>query len=303
MKQEPLQIRLISGPDSFTSYKLCNTIVHANKKIDALSAFEFNHEQSPVSVGSLDKSWFDFAPRPLFKGRSWLAGKQRQLACSRIDRGFVIEVPGVADFFIGSDRPVLLQATDRDARVDKAVFEQLLLGPPLMLVLAVNRLFALHASAVTLNDKAVLFMGESGSGKSTLARWLNNRTPFVRLTDDISVLERRGGNFQLLPDFPQLKLTADEQHSNSPAAPSGALVLINRKPDSPVKLKRLGAMRSIQALLNHSVAAQLFDRPLARQHLSFMSELSRNMPVCRLDYPDGQQCLDAVAEILAKQIH
>ena len=308
MPLDSVQIKLQSQSDYRVSYRICNRHFYTNKKIDALRAFEVKPEQFAAEDSRIDtRSRASTINEPksqlLFTGSSWLAGKDRKLSCSRTNEGFLIKVPQVANFLIAADQARISQLNSGNDQVSNTVFEEILLGPPLMLTLAINQLFALHASAVMVNNKAVLFVGRSGYGKSTLAHWLNELTPLTRLSDDISVLENTSKEFQFLPDFLQMKLPDCQQHANTPAIELGAIVLLNRKVNETVALSQLDTLSSIQALVNHSVAAQLFDKPLAQQHLTFMSELTQNLPVYTLNYPDGQEFTKTIAEILTKQIN
>ncbi len=303
MTLDSIQIRLNPQSNARFSYKICNCIINADKKISALSAFKVKQAQYPQKGNSCEHAEDNPVPRLLFKGSSWLAGQNRELSCTQTTEGFLIEVPPVTSFLVETHQPRISQLHDSDNQVSNAIFEEILLGPPLMLSLAVHQRFALHASAVRINDKSVLFVGESGSGKSTLARWLGEISPCERLADDIAVIEHDEKQFRLCPDFLQMKLAGHQQHANSPAIELAAVVVINRKQDSEIKLNRLNALTSIQALVNHSVAAQLFDKPLAKRHLAFMSELTRDVPVYKLAYPDGQTFTHTITEILTNQIN
>jgi hypothetical protein len=64
--------------------------------------------------------------------------------------------------------------------------------------------FVLHASAVSINRKAILFMGVSGSGKSTLSMSLKRHANF--LTEDVACMEYYENSFQLSPGPPIVKL-------------------------------------------------------------------------------------------------
>lgn len=303
MPLDSVQISLTPQSELCVSYRICKRDIYSNQTINALSAFQVKHQQLPKLFSSIDNAIENSHARLLFKGSSWLAGKDRELVCSRTAQGFIIEVPLIAKFFVAVNQPYISRLDDYSDQRNSAVIEEVLLGPPLILALAINQQFALHASAVLIKNKAVLFVGESGFGKSTLAQWLDELTPLKRLADDISVLEHTDNKLRLLPDFLQMKLSARQQHANSAAVKLAAIVSLNRQENTPVKLHQLDNLSSIQALLNHSVATQLFDKPLAGQHLKFMSELSQILPIYTLDYPNGQQNLGAIAEILTKQIN
>ena len=303
MPLDSIQIRFKSQNEDCVVYKLCNRIIYTNQKINALNAFELKRQQSPTLKQDNNNAIDTAESKLMFTGNSWLAGKNRALTCFRAKTGFVIEVPEIANFFIDDDQSGICVLDSKSDKVNNAVFEEILLGPPLMLTLALNQLFALHASAVSVNNKAVLFVGESGFGKSTLAGWLNETTPLTRLADDISILDYENETFRLLPAFAQMKLADHQQHTDIPFTELGAIILLNRLTETTIKLSQLDPLNAIQVLVNHSVATQLFDKPLAQQHLAFMSELTQNLPIYTLNYPNGQEHTQTITEILTKQIN
>lgn len=83
-----------------------------------------------------------------------------------------------------------------------------LLGPVLALVLRQRGHLVLHASAVVVNDHALLFAGAAGAGKSTTA------TAFVAggaamLTDDVAAVRWEDSRPLILPGYPRLRLWDD----------------------------------------------------------------------------------------------
>lgn len=84
-----------------------------------------------------------------------------------------------------------------------------LLGPVMALALHQRRLLVLHASAIAVGGKSVIFMGDKGAGKSTTAGAMI-RAGHRLLTDDVVALDLSDpGRPMILPGFPQLKLAAD----------------------------------------------------------------------------------------------
>ena len=66
----------------------------------------------------------------------------------------------------------------------------------------------LHASAVALGSKAILFLGESGDGKSTAAATLCLRHGARLLADDAALLEERYGVVRVTPSEDRNYLTS-----------------------------------------------------------------------------------------------
>jgi hypothetical protein len=83
-----------------------------------------------------------------------------------------------------------------------------LLGPVLGLLLRHRDVICLHASAVAIEDRAVIFLGAEGSGKSTTAAAFA-RNGYAVLSDDIVALREWNGAFQVMPAYPHISLWPD----------------------------------------------------------------------------------------------
>lgn len=83
-----------------------------------------------------------------------------------------------------------------------------LAGPVMGFLLRHRHITCLHASAVELHDRAVLFSGDPGYGKSTTAAALALRGVPV-LAEDIVPLELTAGRFSAVPGYPRVCLWPD----------------------------------------------------------------------------------------------
>jgi len=83
-----------------------------------------------------------------------------------------------------------------------------LVGPILGLLLRLRGIVCLHASAVSINNRAVVFAGCEGAGKSTTAAAFA-RKGYPVLSDDIVALVERGREFQMFPAYPRVNLWPD----------------------------------------------------------------------------------------------
>jgi hypothetical protein len=100
-------------------------------------------------------------------------------------------------------------AVDPAPGVDDPLLAFPLLGPVMALALHQRGLLVLHASAIEVDGKSVIFMGDKGAGKSTTAGAMI-RAGHRLLTDDVVALDLSGPDRpMILPGFPQLKLAAD----------------------------------------------------------------------------------------------
>jgi hypothetical protein len=83
-----------------------------------------------------------------------------------------------------------------------------LLGPIMGLLLRLRDAVCLHASAVSIVDRAIVFVGSEGAGKSTTAAAFAQRG-FPVLSDDIVALFEREQLFHVLPAYRRINLWPD----------------------------------------------------------------------------------------------
>jgi hypothetical protein len=143
-------------------------------------------------------------------GPTWqMAGKQ-----------FLLRVPKVARFLLRDGREITFEA---EPGADAGDIPLYLLGTAYGILLHQRRQIVLHASAVRVNGKAILFCGPSGAGKSTLAAALAQRGyPFI--TDDFCAVTVEDGTPMVHPDGRQLKLWAQAIEQLDLKGRSGARV-------------------------------------------------------------------------------
>ena len=143
-------------------------------------------------------------------GPTWqMAGKE-----------FLLRVPKVARFLLRDGREITFEA---EPGADVGDIPLYLLGTAYGILLHQRRQIVLHASAVRVNGKAILFCGPSGAGKSTLAAALAQRGyPFI--TDDFCAVTVTDGTPMVHPDGRQLKLWAQAIEKLDLKGRSGARV-------------------------------------------------------------------------------
>lgn len=134
---------------------------------------------------------------------------------------FLLRIPGIARFLLTAGRDV---AIEREPQSDPADIPAFLAGTVLGILLHQRGQIVLHASAVEVNGKAILFGGRSGTGKSTLAAALAQRgLPLV--TDDICAISIGADGVPMVaPDGRQLKLWTQAIDSLDLAARRGTRV-------------------------------------------------------------------------------
>jgi energy-coupling factor transporter ATP-binding protein EcfA2 len=128
-------------------------------------------------------------------GPTWqLAGKQ-----------LLLRVPNVARFMLKNGDEILFTPESEASIEDVPAF---ILGTVFGILLHQREQIVLHASAVEVNGRAVVFCGRSGAGKSTLAAALVQRGHRL-ITDDVCAITLSEGAAPIVhPDGRQLKLWA-----------------------------------------------------------------------------------------------
>jgi hypothetical protein len=118
---------------------------------------------------------------------------------------FLLHISGVARFMLEDGRSIVFAPDSEDSLDDVPIF---IIGSALGVLLHQRGQIVLHASAVRVNDKAVLFCGAAGAGKSTLAAALAQRG-YPLVNDDVcSVSIEAGLGPRVHSDGRQLKLWA-----------------------------------------------------------------------------------------------
>jgi hypothetical protein len=121
------------------------------------------------------------------------------------DKQFLLDVPNIARFLL-KDGDKIVFAPESEASIEEVPI--FILGTVFGMLLHQRAQIVLHASAVEVNGKAVVFCGSSGAGKSTLAAALVQRG-YRLITDDVCAITLSDAASPLVhPDGRQLKLWA-----------------------------------------------------------------------------------------------
>lgn len=198
-----------------------------------------------------------------------------------------------------------------------------LLGTVMAAVLHHRGHMVLHGSAVEIDGRAVVFVGDKGAGKSTTAASLVASGRRI-LTDDVVALARApDGGLMLLPGYGQVKLTQTATEAialpggrvldrpyagytkhrhvlggdfdSRPVGVSDILVLDR---GNEMRVEALTGHRAITALMRYAYltrfGAQLFSGEEARRFLAWCGDVARTVTVGRLEVPAR---LDALARL------
>lgn len=160
---------------------------------DSPTAVSSQHSLT-VSAGTvIETGWSDESTGLLYchaePGRVWL------------------RVPNVARFLIEGGECITYEVEPRFDDLDSVLLDVALFlqSHCIPYILMQKEFTVLRASAVNINNQAVLFAGHTHAGKSTYAAVLHHRH-FDVICDDICAIDADG---RLLPGYPYLKLWAD----------------------------------------------------------------------------------------------
>jgi hypothetical protein len=118
------------------------------------------------------------------------------------DKRFLLRIPDIARFLISEGHEIAYELEEGAHESDVPIF---ILGSVFGILLHQRERVVLHASAVRVNDKAVLFCGSSGAGKSTIAAALAQRG-YPLVIDDVCAVSFASGKPTVYSDGRQLKL-------------------------------------------------------------------------------------------------
>jgi hypothetical protein len=261
---------------------------------------------SPSRNGKPGKFSSVLPAKLVYHGPGWVAGFPHRVKCTLSNAGYRLEIAGVGAFSVALDG-TSFSRTGTDPRVDAAHLSHTALGPPLILALALQGVFCLHASGVTHQHRTIAFVGHSGAGKSSLARLLAERPEFGwrRLADDTLAVEASFDRPTARTHFPQLKLGEEEQpwlHLPE-KLPLAAIYLLDRETNARVgstgvELRCLSPRDATMALLHHTMAGRLFGPALVERHLDFCAKTANDVPVRRLTYPFRPEALPEISDAL-----
>lgn len=189
--------------------------------------------------------------------------------------------------------------------------------------------FVIHASAVEIDGRLALFIGESGAGKSTLAASFH-ASGFAMPGDDAIVIMREESRFvgeslyrslrldpataqQLLGSTiktepmaeysPKHKVALCEEQA-SERLPLGGLFFLHcpEIAHAPKAEKRSPAQTCV-SLLEHSFALDPNDPEQAQKRFRAASGVANQVPAFDLSYPDGLELLATVRQVVLNAIH
>lgn len=209
-------------------------------------------------------------------------------------------------------------------------FRFLVAGVGMGLILCQREVSSLHGSAVSIDGKAVAFVGRKGMGKSTTASIFHKEGHPV-ITDDVLPFQVRSDSVQVIPSFPHLKLfpstievvlaedpdthpqvdpankkrarTVKENFPTHPLPLRCIYVLDWKDPDSEIVSSRLAGREACLELLRHSFALRMFkSKGATEEQLGKMSRLAAQVPVRRLQRPHNLETAPNLPSFVEREL-
>lgn len=223
---------------------------------------------------------------------------------------YLVTIPGLAQGHVDTAARTIAIAP-LDPQASEETLDHLLVDQLLPRALAhAGDLLLLHAGAVNVEGRAVLFLGTTGAGKSTLTAsfalaghaLLGDDSQALRLDGEQPQVRAVAPGLRLLPDalaalYPDasalspLAHYSPKQRLGGVAAPAdwvpvaAICVLEPARDDAPVASARLEPAASAIAILANSFALDPADKPRAAHRLALASRLAERVPVHALRCP------------------
>lgn len=229
----------------------------------------------------------------------WVGNVRRRLLVYALPAGMLLRVEGCGDYVV---LPGQIAATAGHLSSDGRTHDtEVILGPALVLALALRSTWCLHASAVRVEGRTIALLGESGQGKSTLGIYLSKSHGWSLVADDILPVRESVAGIEVRPHFPQLKLPAALQPG--PRLPErlplhAICALMPAEQDATPELQTVSPGGATQILLRHTAGTRMLSPEHLGEHLSFCALAARRIPVYQLTYPHRQDALLTVKEVL-----
>lgn len=112
-------------------------------------------------------------------------------------------VQGVAKYYVHNGTEIIIEPFE-DAKISS--IKLFLLGTSFGVLLMQRGVIPLHGSAVEIDGKCVLFIGDSGAGKSTITASLLERG-YKIISDDVIAVRKNDKTYLAYPSYPQQKLS------------------------------------------------------------------------------------------------
>lgn len=244
---------------------------------------------------------------------------RRQRASSRL---VTLTWDGVGTFTVANGRLIHVEARPE---VSEGALRLAILGPALGVLLRQRGCLVLHASAVAVSGRGVVFLGHSGQGKSTTAAVLCSNGHEL-LSDDVTAVVSSSKGPMVLPGYAQIKLWPEVTRALGfgldalprlqPSEDKRALALTRPGSLARTPLRRLFALaegpvlkavpltpqQAFVTLVRYTYRAQLVPAFGADRHFGQCVAMASNVGLWRLEVPRDLNALPSLAQFVLGEI-
>jgi len=261
--------------------------------------------------------------KPVYASKSKTDDGESVSSIQIMDDCQVVHFAGSVDFYLYSDR-IIAQVLNPAYR---SMVEILLLGEIFSLWLELKGIRMIHASAAVVDDSAIAFLSTNMGGKSSLAAAFMQQG-YPLLTDDIVPVENRQNLFLAQPGYPAMRMWPDQANYFLGSyedleivhpAFSKRRILVGphgfgtfcseEKPlkviyvpqrlgsDSDITIEPFSKKNAFFELIQNSFTAGIVEAlGLQPQRMNFFTRMVTQVPVRRLNYPEGFHHLSDVVD-------
>jgi len=202
------------------------------------------------------------------------------------------------------------------------------MGSGMGIIFQQRRVLALHASAVKVGDRALLFVGKSGSGKSTTAmNFVENGHSLI--SDDLSVIKFKSDEALVHSGYPGQKISKDileihgetinpdeapidedrlkyyrePRHFYAKPCPIYKIFFLTRGDVTESKILKEGSMGAFNNMYANTFRFGLV-QPLgfSKSHMELCMKLYRSVEISTVIYPENEISLAANFEVFKTEI-
>lgn len=237
----------------------------------------------------------------------------------------MFEVDNIAKFTIESGKKITITPLDD---YNEQIAKIYILGSCFGALLYQRRIFPLHGSAIEIDGKAYLFIGEQGAGKSTIAATFLNEG-YKLISDDVIPITIGKDNVPMVtPAYPQQKLWEDalnkigRGHMNfrsiygrerkycvpvvdsycTTPLPIGGIFELQKIRSNELEIQPIKGLHSLNVLTIHTYRNHiLYGMELIEWHFNMISQLTNYVEILRIKRPEQKYTADLIkSKVLSK---
>lgn len=209
--------------------------------------------------------------------------------------------------------------------IEQNLLKTIILGPVFATLLHQLGRLVLHASAVSINNNAVAFLGPKGRGKSTTSLALC-KSGYNLLSDDVLSIDINKGFPLVFPSYPRMKLCPEvikNMKENPDSMPKvyadtnkRSYAIVNNYLNIPIPLKAIYLIEeadetiiedtyprnSLIELVKSSFCLKIFDKNELNDNFNQCSKIVNNISVKKLKIRHSLKDLPKLAETIEKDV-